>query len=215
MTAVDVKELLGLYALGVLEADEATLVERAVARDPALAAELAAHEAALGAIGAAAPPITPSPEVLTRLLASTGGGRFEAFSGRMAKLFDVTVDRAREILGLVDRAASWEPAVPGIALVHFDGGPAVAAADCGFVQIAAGGMFPEHTHRGQEVTLILSGRLRDVDGRVFGPGDELVHEQGTTHHLVVEGDEPCMYASRAMNGIEIGGVRAVPPSRQK
>lgn len=212
MTAVDVKELIGLYALGVLDADEAQIVERAIAQDPALAAELAAHEATLEAL---AEPTAPPPDVLARLVASTGGGRFESLSGRMAKLFDVTVDRAREILGLVERPASWEPAVPGIALVHFDGGPAVTAADCGFVRIDAGGTFPEHTHRGEEVTLILSGRLRDIDGRIVGPGEELVHQQGTKHHLVVEGDEPCMYASRAMNGIEIAGVRAVPPSRQK
>ena len=52
----------------------------------------------------------------------------------MASLFDVTVDRARELLGLIERPASWENPVPGIRLVHFDGGPAYAAADCGFVR---------------------------------------------------------------------------------
>ena len=38
-----------------------------------------------------------------------------------AKL-DVTVDKARELLGLVERAASWENPLPGIGLVHFAGG---------------------------------------------------------------------------------------------
>src|SRR5438552_12193516 len=64
------------------------------------------------------------PAVKTRLMASVGEGRFERFSARMSKLYDVSVERARELLGLADRPASWEAAMPGIGLVHFDGGPA-------------------------------------------------------------------------------------------
>ncbi len=40
----DVRELLPLYALGVLDAAESAVVERAVAGDPTLAAELAAYQ---------------------------------------------------------------------------------------------------------------------------------------------------------------------------
>ncbi len=214
MNAVDVRELLPLYALGILEADEAALVERAIASDPGLAAELDACRETVDDLGTLITPVEPSPEVHVRLMASVGGGRFETWSSRMASLFDVSVDRARELLALVERTASWEPAAPGIHLVHFDGGPATVGADCGFVRIAAGHMFPEHTHRGEEISIILSGRLRDRDGRVLRPGDELVHVQGTTHHLEVDGDEPCIYATRAMDGIEIAGVRAVAPGRQ-
>jgi putative transcriptional regulator len=210
MTA-NVRELLPLYALGILESDEATLVERAVALDVALAAELASYQQTAGAIGAAIQPVAPSPEVKQRLFASIGGGRFEAFSARMAKLFDVTADRARELLGLIERPASWIPQIHGISLVHFDGGPAAAAADCGFVRLAPGAVFPPHTHLGEEAVTILSGRIHDVtNDRVVGPGDDYVQPEGTNHYLVCVGTEECIFASRAMNGIAVGGSRARP-----
>jgi hypothetical protein len=195
MTTTDVRELLPLYALGALEPDEATTVERAIENDPALAAELDSY-LELSAVA-------PSPDVKARLLASAGGGRFERFTDRMAKLFDVSVDRARELLGLIERPASWEHPVPGVSLIHFDGGPAYAAADCGFVRVARGCKFPWHTHRGEEVSILLSGTLRDSDGKVFQAGDEIVHQQGTQHDLYADGDD-AIYVARAMNGIEVG-----------
>lgn len=192
----DVRELLPLYALGELSDDEAAAVERAIEADANLAAEL---ESYLDLVA-----VTPSPDVKTRLLASAGGGRFERFAGRMASLLDVTIDRARELLGLVERPSSWETPVPGVELIHFDGGPAYAAADCGFVRIAPGCKFPWHTHRGEEVSVILSGAMRDHDGKLLRAGDELVHQPGTQHELTAEGDDPVIYVARAMNGIEVG-----------
>lgn len=208
----DVRELLPLYALGILEADEAAVVERAIAGDAALAAELASYQQTTAALGATIQPVAPSAAVKQRLLASIGAGRFEAFSGRMAALFDVTVDRARELLGLIERPASWIPQIiPGISLVHFEGGPALATADCGFVRIVPGGIFPPHTHLGEEIVTILHGQLHDVpNDRLIQPGDDYVQAEGTTHHLVCVGPEDCVYASRAINGIEIGGQRARP-----
>lgn len=192
----NVRDLLPLYALGELTADEASAVERALESDANLAAEL---ESYLDLVA-----VAPPADVKARLLASTGGGRFEKFADRMAKLLDVTIDRARELLGLIERPASWENPVPGISLIHFEGGPAYAAADCGFVRIAPGCKFPWHTHRGEEVSVILSGTMRDVDGRVLGAGDELVHQQGTQHELTNGGDADVIYVARAMNGIEVG-----------
>lgn len=210
MTA-DVHELLPLYALGILEPDEAAFVERAIARDTSLAAELADYQQATGELGAALAPVAPAPDVMTRLLASIGGGRFEAFSARMAKLFDVTLDRARELLGLIERPASWIVQIPGIALVHFDGGPSTAGADCGFIRMSPGAIFPPHGHLGEESVTILTGRVHDVTNNVmYGPGDECVQVPGTQHYLMCVGDEDCIYASRAMDGISLGGVRVRP-----
>ncbi|HET9624256.1 MAG TPA: hypothetical protein VFP84_22940 [Kofleriaceae bacterium] len=210
MTA-DVHELLPLYALGILEPDEAAVVERAIAADAGLAAELAEYQHTTGELGSVIEPVAPSAGVLTRLMASVGGGRFEAFSARMARLFDVTVDRARELLGLIERPASWVVQIPGIALVHFDGGPAVAGADCGFVRMSPGAVFPPHGHLGEESVTILTGRVHDVTNNVmYGPGDECIQAEGTQHYLVCVGDEDCIYATRAMEGITVGGQRARP-----
>ena len=208
----DVRELLPLYALGILESDEVTVVERAIAGNPELAAELTAFQQTAGALPAALQPVAPPPDVLQRLLASVGGGRFEQFSTRLAKLFDVTLDRARELIGLIERPASWRPQIPGISLVDFDGGASAANADCGFFRLSPGAMFPPHTHLGEEVTIILAGQVRDMaNNRVIGPGEEYVQAQGSKHYLLCIGDEDCIYAARAEGGIDLGsGGRARP-----
>ena len=164
----DVRELLPLYALGILDADEAGAVERAVASDAALAAELASYLQTAHAIGSAIQPVAPSPEVKDRLMASVGGGRFEAFAARMARMYDVTVERGRELLGLIERAASWIPqVVPGLDFVDFEGGPATAGADCGFVRLAPGAVFPPHTHLGEEIGVFeaVHGSAPDIAGK--------------------------------------------------
>ncbi len=212
MTPIDdIRELLPLYALGILAPEEIAVVDAAVAKDPELAAELASYSDATSAL---ITPVAPAAEVKARLMAAVGDSRFESSSARMAKLFDVSVDRARELLGLAERSASWEPQpVPGIHLVHFDGGPAYAAADCGFVRLADGAMFPPHTHLGEEVSLILSGQLEAIaaDGskQILSAGDELVQPEGSGHHLVAINGE-CIFAARAMNGIAIGGAPMRP-----
>lgn len=198
MSTRDIRELLPLYAIGALTSEEAADVERAVSADRGLATELDSYLALI-------PPVAPSPDVKARLLASVGGGRFERFVDRMASLFDVSAERARELLALVERAASWEHPVPGVSLIHFKAGPACATADCGFVRISAGCKFPWHTHRGEEVNVILVGSARDADGKVLHAGDELVQPQNSAHDLTA-GDEDVIYVARATNGIEVSGL---------
>jgi len=197
----DIRELIPLYALGALDDDEARAVERAVESDASLAAEL-------DSFLALAPVAVPSPDVKARLLASAGAGPHESFVDRMSKLVGVTLDRSRELLALIERKTSWETPVPGMGvhLVHFDGGPAYAAADCGFVRIEPGCTFPWHKHRGEEVNLILSGSVRDDQGNTYGPGDVITQVQGSEHSLTA-GDEGALYVARAMDGIEINGQR--------
>jgi putative transcriptional regulator len=199
----EIRELLPLYALGILDADEASAVERAVAADPHLSAELATYrDAALEIVE----PIAPPADLKARLMASVGSGRFERFADRIAKLFDVTLDRGRELLGLIERAASWEDRAPGIGLIHFEGGPAVATADCGFVRIAPGMIFPWHTHVGHELSIVLVGTLQENTGRFYRPGDEVPQNPGSEHCIKAE-DEEVIFATRAFDGITISGVR--------
>lgn len=196
----DIRELIPLYAVGALDGEEAAAVERAVEADPVLAAELDGYLSLI-------PTAAPGADVKARLLASVGGGRFENYSSRMAKLFDVTVDRARELLALMERKTSWENPVPGIHLVHFEGGPAYAAADCGFVRIDPGCTFPWHTHRGEEVVVVLEGTVRDnASGTTYQAGDEILQAEGSSHDLVA-GNDGALYVARAMNGIEVSGQR--------
>ncbi|MGN6105350.1 MAG: cupin domain-containing protein [Kofleriaceae bacterium] len=207
---LDLRELLSLYALGILEPEEAITVERAVAAEPGLARDLASYRDA-GALLAGDLDADPAPEVHARLLASTGAGRFEQLAARIGALYDVALDRARELLGLIERPGSWHPEIPGIELLHFEGGPACATADCGFVRMRPGAVFPLHGHVGEEACIVLAGTIRDVThDRVLGAGDEYVQPAGSSHALVCEGDEVCLFAARAIEGIEVAGAPARP-----
>ena len=194
---MSVEELLPLYALGLLEGDEAIQVENAIAADPALARELASLEDSL------IEPIAPPPDLEKRLMASVGGGRFERFAARFAQIFDLGIDRVRVLLGLTERDSSWGEEAPSVFLIHFDAGPAAATADCGIVRIKPGGVFPPHMHRGEERSIVLAGTLRDLDGTLYRAGDELVYAQGSSHLLTVDGDEDVIFVARAFNGIEL------------
>ncbi len=192
----DVHDLLPLYALGLLESDEAEVVERAIARDPAIAAELRAYDRAADQLLAVAPTARPSAAVRERLLASLGAGRFERFATGIADLYDVAIERAREILGLLDDPAQRQPAFPGAALLHFAAGPACAGADTGFVILAAGARFPWHQHEGDERVLCLQGTIIDDDGTVYGPGDIQVKAPGTAHEFQAGPDQELIFAAR-------------------
>lgn len=124
-------------------------------------------------------------------------GLFERFGARFAAIFDVTLERARELLGLVDDPLAWEPGPgPGSWLIHFQGGPAVAGADAGFVKLAPGGRFPWHRHHGHEHSLILCGIGDDSLGGRLVPGDEPTADGATEHDFIAASDEPYLFAVR-------------------
>jgi quercetin dioxygenase-like cupin family protein len=212
---MDIRELIPLHALGLLDDSEARAVETAIATDPALAAELDTYRDSTHSLAAVAAPVEfpkgsaqpgvprPSSDVRARLIASIGRGRFEPFAPRLARLFDVTLDQARELLGLVETEAAWEGAAPGVGLIHIAAGAACAGADCGLVRLAAGATFPWHAHRGEELVIVLVGRLRDPDGRELAAGDEVASALGSEHELVNVGDGAVIYASRADGGIDV------------
>lgn len=195
MTAI--RELLAAYALGALDDQESEQVARAVAEDPALAAELDELVAAGGELGLGmmAEPVAPSAAARDRLLDAAGGERFARFARRFAELFDVGVERARELLGLVDRPDAWtEGPGPGSWLIHFQAGPAYAGADTGFVRLAPGERFTWHRHHGKEHSLVLQGAALDSLSGRLGPGDEGVLEGDTEHDFVAVGDEDLVFA---------------------
>ena len=204
-----VRELLPAYALGALEGDEASRVERALAEDPVLAAELDALLEAGADLVAALPPEAPDPAVRARLLASVEG-RFARFAARFAQLFDVTLERARDLLAMADVPSAWEAGPgPGSALLHFAAGPRYASADAGFVRLAPGMTFPWHRHHGHEHCLVLAGEAVDSMCGTMRPGDEATADGGTEHEFRTVGDEPYVFAVRVF-GVDFDVPRPDP-----
>lgn len=174
----DPRELLAEYALGMLPADDAARVEELLATDASARAELRELEDAAAAL---VEPVAPPPALRARVLESTKRGRFHGFAEVFGELFDVTVERAKQLLDLVDDPREWgESPGPG-GLIHFTAGPAVAGADTGFVRVPAGAEFPEHGHGGEEITLVLQGGAVDSDGVEFKRGAVIRKAGGTRH----------------------------------
>ncbi len=149
---------------------------------------------------------SPPPALRDRLVktVATAPERFAPFASRMAAMVDLGVERARELLSSVLDDKSWEAGpLPGVSLIHFDGGARVAHADCGFVRVPAGTHFPRHRHLGTERVLLIFGSYRDSDGNVYAAGD--VHEKlaGTEHSYVVAPDSDLVLLLVLEQGIEM------------
>lgn len=203
---LDLETLLPLYALGLLDEAEAHAVEHALAGDPERARALAALRAGTHELAGALVPQAPPPHLRDRLMAAAGGGPFERFADRFAAMFDVVADRARELLGWIHDPGKWHPATPGVALIHFKGGPATVGADCGVIKVASGTSFPWHAHKGEEVTLFLAGVGRDHLGVIHTAGGELIQEVGSAHDFTSIGEGDLVFAVR-YRGVDFAAKR--------
>ncbi|MCB9635898.1 MAG: cupin domain-containing protein [Sandaracinus sp.] len=162
----------------------------------------------LDELEALAEPTTAPQDLRARLLASTEStNRFEDLLELVARDADLSPEETSALLLAIDDASRWSPGpTPDLSLLHFDGGPATAGAITGFVRIAPGGRFPEHDHGGEEIGVILQGRVRDTaTGEIHGRGARLVHQPGTEHALEAVSKIPVVYLAVAHVGVVLGG----------
>jgi len=194
--SLDLEALLPLYAVDALEGDDAASLEAMIAQAPHLQPELAALRDSTHEVVQALTPIEPPPHLVVRLMASIGHGPYDQLATRFAALFDLGIDRARELLGWIHDPGKWHPATPGVSLIHFRGGPSHVGADCGIIRIAPGSWFPWHAHVGEEVTLFLAGTARDHEGTLHVAGGELVQTATTAHDFSSVGESDLVFAVR-------------------
>ena len=173
------------YAMGILEQEDRQTLERELTAQEALRAQLAEVREVLDRLNDAEPPMYPRPELRDRLLRTLDNStRFEGFVDRLAKFFDLAAPAIRGLLDTTDRAPGrpWAPSgLPGIHLLHFDGGARLADADCGLVYMQSGSFFPEHRHDDTELALVIEGEILEDGGLVYLPGDVSYKPKGSTH----------------------------------
>jgi len=196
---------LTLYALGALDPPEQADVERQLAADASLRAELERVRDTLALVPSAARAPAPPPDLRARVLGITDPQtRFHGFADRLSRLFDLPSERARAILAAFDGATGWEPGpAPGVELYHVDGGTSVADADVGLVRFAPGTVFPMHTHKGEERMFFVQGSAVDDTGHEYNAGDVLVSKAGATHSFRVTSTEAVLFAIVLWEGIEL------------
>ena len=156
--------------------------------------------------------LTPSPALRERLLASIASQpRLGAYTDAAAKLLDVTQERARELLRRIDEPTRWMPTpFDGVEGYWFRGGPATAGAFTGFIRLHAGKQLPMHDHIGPEEGLVLQGRVRDENGRVYQPGDRVDMAGGSRHELNALPVIDCVFVVVAHGGVRFGEIEFVP-----
>jgi putative transcriptional regulator len=202
--------------LGTLDGPTRATVEVHLEGCDRCAAEVIAMGEALSVIALSLPPERPHPAVLTNVLTSvieeqqrrgerTLRDRFGALVERLAAFFEVTSDRARTLVELVDEPAAWSrgPA-EGINLIHLQAGARFALADVGFVRMAPGATFPHHRHVGGELVLVLEGGFVEDDGTVVLSGATQDLAAGTSHSFVAL-PEGCVLAVIIRDGLDFGG----------
>lgn len=183
------------YLAGALPAEEARALELAMREDPAFAAEVQRAEESFMAMALDLEPVEPPPALRDRLLAEvTGVYRFEPFIDRLAGLLHVAADTARGFLGALADLNPWEVLVPGVRLIDLVAGPELATVRVGLVHVEPGACFPMHRHIGEELSLILQGRLRFQDGSEAVPGDLVHMEDGSIHAFTAVSAEPVVFA---------------------
>lgn len=183
----ELEALLDEYVLGGLEGEDLERALNILEQDTTLGHRARAHlrltREAVDALALDLPPLLPSQEARGRLLEDIAQThRMEDHVAALVRLLDLGASRVRELLSWLDDAARWEPGPsPTSSLIHLSPGPAVVAANVGFVRVQAGADFPHHTHEGREVVLILQGGLLDSDGSVHRAGALIRAEDASEH----------------------------------
>jgi hypothetical protein len=151
-------------------------------------------------------PVSPGEDAKARLFAAIDrGAKYAPFCADLAKTFDLSRERVRELLSCIDEPGAWTRGIHPIqGFLHFQPGPRFQSLHGGFTRMEAGAAFPLHRHRDREVTCVLEGALRDGDGNRYGPGEAIDMPPGSQHTLRVDGDEPALLAL-LHGGIEMIG----------
>ena len=176
-----------------------------IVREQERAPEQARLRATIAAVGMTLEPSAPASDLRVRIVASArSGGRYGIFADRLARLFDLSLDAARDYLARIEKDEEWGPGpMPGVAILPISTGPKRADALATFTRFEPGVVFPLHAHIGGEVTLVVEGGFRDASGVEIWRGDELYKPPGSEHDFVVLSGGICIAAAVATGGIDL------------
>lgn len=176
--------LLAGFSTGALSPAMHALVAAHLTMSDANAAFVAAMEGALAseALSASAPPLADR-------------------EARLAAIFDARQPRARAIaadgplpaplrslIGQDFEQLKWRSRLPGVKEHRLAG---VAEGEANLYWIKAGRKMPRHTHEGSEVTLVLKGAFRDLNGH-YKAGDISIADAAVDHQPIVDAVGDCI-----------------------
>lgn len=164
-------EMAALYALGILDKDEADIFDSHLAEGcEACRSELVSFESVVSDLGFGTDEVAPSPglrEALISCLADSGDKDGDEQSNR------------GQFLSIYSVEGEWNPVLDGV-LVKLLSIDEETGYFTSLVRMKPGTHLPRHMHRGVEQFFILEGDCH-VHGDVLGPGDYHRAEAGSIH----------------------------------
>ena len=187
-------QLRAAYAAGALDPALALMLETQAALSPRAARDLALADELSGVFLEQQAPTPLAPEALERTFARITAVPAQSPAAPQRTREPLYADDLRAFpeglrtLALEAAAArGWKFAGRGIrSLVIDTGGEAMAE----ILRIAPGAAAPEHTHSGEEYTLVLTGAFHD-DAGLYRPGDIAIADPRITHRPTAEPGAVC------------------------
>ncbi len=188
------KRLSTAYAAAALSPALALLVETHAALSPEVALDLATADAVGSAFLERDAPIALTPAALENVFARIATLEVEhpvalTFDGPFGDDLAALPDPLRRPAASALARSGWKFAAPGIRSLTLDvGGDSKAE----ILRIEPGAAAPEHTHDGEEFTLVLTGAFHDARG-IYRVGD-IAHADPSVSHRPTGDPGPICYS---------------------
>lgn len=186
-TAHATAELLASYAGGSLSDGMRLIVESHLTFCPRCRSRVRRLESLGGALLCDGAEAEPSPSCLAGALA-----RLDKHPAKDAPIYEEPgcplPAPLRRRIGVPLSEIRWRSSMPGILEHRLDGFP---AEEVRLLRAPPGRQILQHTHEGEEATLVLTGKLRD-GGRIFSRGDVSLADAHDDHSPEVIGSEICL-----------------------
>ncbi len=181
-------EVLLDHARGAASAPVDLLVATHVALNPGARRRHRCLEAVGGAMLDTIEPVATAPDALDRIFARIDAGHGEAAAPARDEAGRFPAALRARMPGGID-ALPWRQVARGVheAPLGVEHGPQKAS----LLRIAAGRAIPRHTHRADEMTLVLEGEFSDEHGR-YARGDLAVADGSIEHQPVAGMEADCL-----------------------
>lgn len=194
--------LISLYASGEASQGVSLAVAAHLTYCPACRARVAEAEAVAGALLIAEEPDAEGAPDFEALLARLHDAE-EAHS-RSTKTLDAgpLPSMVSEMVGIDFGDIPWRFRLPGVSEHEI----ATREGDTiSLLRVKPGVAIPQHTHEGEEITVVLTGVLEDGDTS-YGVGAMSVADDGVDHHPRAGADEICICLAVVSGGLRFTGV---------
>jgi len=178
-------ELLLDYAAGGLAAAPSLAVASHLSLCPHCRGALARLEAVGGALIEEIAPVSVADDALARIMDRLDEPEAPTPMAPPGRILPAPL---RRLVGGDVEAIRWEPTIRGLDICEL---PVAGEAKARLLRVHAGTAMPQHTHDGEELTLVLCGAFRDETGR-YARGDLAVTDSEIDHQPVAEPGEACI-----------------------